>query len=116
MRTMRSMICTHRATAAAQVAHAPIGASSVAQNNDGFSPPLNTTNFASAETIDRNGNTTHHQETTTHGPGSDAVATAYVNGTAGCDADSSATVTCPGHATPSIAAYAGAHKQSCIRN
>jgi hypothetical protein len=104
-----------KALAGGGVGGGDFGASSIAQNNDGFSPPLNSTNFASAETIDRNGNVTHQQATTTHGPGS-AIASAFVIGAAGCDADSSATVTCPGHTQPSISAFATAHKQSCIRN
>lgn len=105
-----------KALAGGGVGGGDFGASSIAQNNDGFSPPLDTTNFASAETIDRNGNITHHQATTTHGPGNDAIATAFVIGAAGCDADSSATVTCPGHTKPSITAFTAAHLQTCIRN
>lgn len=104
-----------KALAGGGIGGGDFGASSIAQNNDGFSPPLNTTNFASAETIDRNGNITHHQETTTQGPNT-SIASAFVTGAAGCDADASARVTCPGHTGPSVTTFATAHKQTCIRN
>jgi len=105
-----------KALAGGGVGGGDFGASSIAENNDGFSPPINTTNVATAETIDRNGNITHRQSTTTHGPHVPALASAFVNGNAGCDADSSATVTCPGHTQPSISAFTSFHKQTCIRN
>jgi len=97
-------------------AGAMFGASSLAENRDGFSPPLNTTNVASAEEINRNGDIVRHQTTTTHGPNAPAAASALVILAAGCDADSSATVTCPGHITPSVSAFTSAHNQTCIRN
>lgn len=82
------------------------GASSIASN--ATNPIVNTTNKATAAVQDRNGNTLASQSDTKYGATS-AVATAY-NAQRGCTAQSTASVTCPGHTQPSISAIALNHR------
>jgi hypothetical protein len=78
------------------------GGSSKASNTT--NPIVNTTNKATAYVQDRNGNQLAGQSVTQYGATA-AIATAY-NAQRGCTAQSSATVTCPGHANPSLTAIA----------
>lgn len=92
------------------------GASGTAVNNDGLSPPLNTTNYVTVQVYDSSGNLLGSQSSTQHGATA-AVASTYNN--RGCTSNSYATVTCPGYASPSITAVAynqRTNPQLCIIN
>lgn len=79
----------------------PYGASGYAIDND--SPPVNTANYASSIVYDVDGNVLA-QQTSTQTAHTAAAASAY--NAQGCTADAYATVTCPGHSSPSITAIA----------
>lgn len=83
------------------------GASAMTTN--ATSPIVNTTNFASAAVYDVDHVVLSQQTSTQYGATS-AVATAY-NAARGCFADSKATITCPGHTTPSVVAIATNRRQ-----
>ncbi|MEP7096844.1 MAG: hypothetical protein ABI748_04215, partial [Dokdonella sp.] len=93
----------------------PYGASGMAVNNDTSSNAVNTTNHVHVIVLDRNGNTIGEQSSTQHG-NTAAVASTYTTVQRGCDASSSATLTCPGSSVPSVSAFAMNHNNSCIRN
>lgn len=76
---------------------------------------ISTTNVANASATDINGYSQGDQTTTTFGT-TTAYAHVFVDQYAGCDANSSATVTCPNATRPAITATALNHKQSCIRH
>ncbi|MEO7326710.1 MAG: hypothetical protein ABIW82_17960 [Dokdonella sp.] len=69
----------------------------------GQNPPLNSTNYAYAETFDRDGIFLGSVSSTEHG-GTNASAANY--GVKACSTDSVARVTCPGYSSPSITATA----------
>ena len=86
------------------------GASATAVLTEDFSPVTGTTNRASAETDNGLGNVTSSQSSTTAATvPATASATAPSNSSA-CTAFSSASVTCPGHTSPSVMASAFSQK------
>jgi len=86
------------------------GASALVHNPNAA---INTTNVAKASLTNRLGNPQGSQTTTTFGT-TDAVASKYVTVGAGCIANSSATITCPGASSPAVTAVAFNHNPSCI--
>lgn len=78
------------------------GASAAASNAS--SPIINTTNYATAAVYDVDGILLQQHTTTQYGATTAAVS-AY-SAARGCTADSTSTITCPGHSTPALTAIA----------
>lgn len=75
-----------------------------------FSPVTSTTNKASAGTANRTGDETSSQSSTQYGATAASASATAPNMAQACTASAAASVTCPGHSSPSISAFAYSQK------
>jgi len=103
-----------QASAGGPLQNGPYGGSGEAVNTDTSATAVNTTNFVHATVYNRLGDIIGDQSSTQHGA-TPAIASAYAaNSPPGCVAQSAATLTCPGHTTPSVSAYASNHQAGTL--
>ena len=89
-------------------------ATAIARNYaGGFSPPLGTTNFATG-TVTRGDGSTAASQTDTESNGHEAYVSLHKDNIGCATSYSSASVTCLGHATPSISAFAHGQRTGCV--